>query len=163
MNGCYMATILLIDDNEELAECLQLVLQAEGFDAVTACNGLDGIRIARKQHPDLVLCDIDMPGISGYEVLEAIQYDPMISDIPLVFLTGREQLSDFRQGVASGAQKYLRKPITARDLLAVISACLQSGTGKRRAKEGRCAWDAKKPVCVCPVEYRHPSGPAFYQ
>jgi DNA-binding response OmpR family regulator len=120
-----MATILLIDDDRDLGECLQLVLQAEGFDAITASNGLEGIYLARKLHPDLVLCDIDMPDTSGYAVLEAIQSDPITADIPLIFLSGRDQTSDFRQGMVCGAENYLPKPITASDLLAAISVCLQ--------------------------------------
>src|SRR3990172_868959 len=101
------------------------MLQTEGYETVTAQNGGQGVTEAKNHIPDLILCDVIMPGMDGYATLSAIRQDPVTATIPFVFLSGQGTKSDMRQGMKMGADDYLAKPLMVDELLAAIKTRLQ--------------------------------------
>ena len=115
-----MATILVIENENFVRENILELLDAEGFAALGAADGLEGVMLAQQYHPDLILCDILMPDFSGYDVLQSIRSQPRLAQIPFVFLSARMSQEDTSLGLISGADYYLTKPFSIRDLLYVI-------------------------------------------
>ena len=120
-----MSTILLIEDNYEILDNTAELLELEGYEVVTASNGSDGITIANKVLPDLIISDIMMPGMDGYEVLKKANNNPDTRSIPFIFLTAKAEKSEKKLGLDLGADDYLTKPINTRALLKSIGNCLQ--------------------------------------
>lgn len=116
-----MKTILVIEDDPCIRESIQDVLDLEGYQTLAAANGLIGVELALQHLPDLVLCDISMPEMDGYEVLRTLQHHPETNTIPFVFLTARTTKADLRHGMNLGADDYLPKPCSATELLRAIS------------------------------------------
>lgn len=108
-----------------MRENLILMLEMEGFRVVWAEQGLRGLELARSDAPDLILCDVMMPGLDGHGVLQALRAEPATATIPFIFLTARGERLDQRVGMNLGADDYLVKPVAKEDLLAAISARLQ--------------------------------------
>jgi len=102
-----------------------MMLEMEGFKTLGANNGRKGLELARKEKPDLILCDITMPEIDGYGVLQAIRDDEQTATTPFIFLTARGEKLDVRVGMNYGADDYLSKPVGHEELLAAISARLE--------------------------------------
>jgi DNA-binding response OmpR family regulator len=119
-----MATILIIEDDGTLRTTLDERLTLEGFRVASASNGEDGLRLALERPPDLILCDIMMPGLDGYGVLRGLQKDPRTAAIPFVFLTAKATPMQVRVGMGIGADDYLCKPVTNAELLVAIRARL---------------------------------------
>ena len=119
-----MANILIIEDDDTLRSTLEERLRLEGFRVQTVSCGEDGVQQARKEPPDLILCDITMPGLDGYGVLRALQTDPQTAVIPFVFLTAKATPLQVRVGMGVGADDYLCKPIGKEELLVAIRARL---------------------------------------
>lgn len=120
-----MKKILVIED-EAIARRLFLeCLKAEGFDTIGAENGFVGIRRAREHLPDLVICDVVMPQVDGYDVLQALRQNPMTAIIPFIFLSARVYQKDIRKGMEMGADDYLTKPCTVEELLKAIAVRLE--------------------------------------
>lgn len=115
-----MKKILVIEDEAAMCRNLALMLELEGFEVRMAPNGSDGVAQARRWHPDLVLCDVMMPGLDGHGVIRELRSDPSTSTIPFVFLTARADRSDLRAGMNLGADDYLTKPVIREDLLAAV-------------------------------------------
>ena len=115
-----MHTILLIEDEEPLCLILAGRLKMEGFHVQTATNGQEGLRQIHEQPPDLILCDIMMPELDGYGVLQALQADERTAAIPFIFLTAKSDAMEVRTGMGLGADDYLCKPVAKADLLAAI-------------------------------------------
>jgi DNA-binding NarL/FixJ family response regulator len=120
-----MKKILVIEDESVLRMNLARALRLEKFEAFTAANGREGIELARQQLPDLILCDILMPELNGWRVLEEIRADPATARIPFIFLTAKGDLPDLRAGMNLGADDYLIKPVHLDDLLTAIEARLE--------------------------------------
>lgn len=120
-----MKTILIIEDQPDMRENLVTILSMEGFVAIEAADGRSGLACAVDEKPDLILCDVMMPGMDGHEVLAALRRSPSISGTPFIFLTARGEKQDLRQGMNLGADDYLTKPVAADDLLSAISARLE--------------------------------------
>ncbi len=116
-----MKKILVIEDELTVRSNILEILEFEQFDAVSAENGLIGALWAQEYSPDLVICDVMMPEINGYEVLSALRQNPMTATIPFIFLTAMVDYSDRRRGMELGADDYLTKPFTTDELLAAIS------------------------------------------
>ena len=108
-----------------MRENLILMLEMEGFAVVCAEQGLRGLELARSEPPDLILCDVMMPGLDGHGVLQALREVPQTATIPFIFLTAKGEKLDLRVGMNLGADDYLVKPVAKQDLLAAISARLQ--------------------------------------
>lgn len=115
-----MTTLLLIEDDRQMRELLATALEFEDFIVHRASDGATGLDLARQHRPDLILCDVMMPGIDGYEVLAALRADPTLAAMPFIFLTARGEKKDLRQGMVSGADDYLTKPVAIDELLAAI-------------------------------------------
>ncbi len=115
-----MKKILVIEDSHSLRKDILEMLGFEGFETIGAENGLLGVEHAREYLPDLIICDIMMPGMDGYGVLESLQKDPVTALIPFIFLTARTDRMDVRQGMELGADDFLTKPFHAAELLATV-------------------------------------------
>ena len=120
-----MSKILVIEDETLTRDMLRDCLENEGFQTLGAENGLAGIQQVRQHLPSLVLCDIIMPKLDGYEVLNQLRQNVTTATIPFVFLTAKTQKVDRRQGMSLGADDFLTKPSTAEELLEVVSARLE--------------------------------------
>ncbi len=108
-----------------MRENLTLMLEMEGFAVLSAEHGRRGIELARNHTPDLILCDVMMPDVDGYAVLQALRAHPDTATIPFIFLTAKGEKVDQRVGMNLGADDYLVKPVAKEDVLAAIAARLQ--------------------------------------
>lgn len=115
-----MATLLVIEDEAPLRANLVRLLTAEGYQVITAANGDEGIRRARADRPDLVICDVLMPLVDGYGVLATLRSQPETAATPFIFLTASADKDDLERGLQSGANDYVTKPFKIADLLAAI-------------------------------------------
>lgn len=113
-------TILLIEDNPDVRENTEELLELAGYNVITAENGKIGIKEAKENLPDLILCDIMMPVMDGYDVIYYLSIDPKTSCIPFIFLTAKSEKADFRKGMELGADDYLTKPFEEVELIKAI-------------------------------------------
>lgn len=120
-----MEKILIIEDEKALRDNLNILLTEEGYKVFQASNGLEGIKLIHEINPDLIISDIMMPGIDGYQVLEILSSDKYANNIPFIFLTAKAEMENLRFGMQLGADDYLVKPFKAADLLAAIKVRLQ--------------------------------------
>ena len=112
--------ILLIEDNTEMAENIQSILELANYAVISANDGKTGVDMALENLPDLILCDIMMPGLDGYGVLHILRNNPETESIPFIFLTAKAEKQDFRMGMNLGADDYITKPFDGIDLLKVV-------------------------------------------
>lgn len=117
-------TILVIEDDTPIRENLQELL-SEDYEVIVCSGGRVGLEAAFKQKPDLVICDVTMAGVTGYNVLTEIRSNPTTANIPFIFLTAKVSKEDIRVGMALGANDYLTKPYTQKELLEAIAARLE--------------------------------------
>ncbi|MDJ1174850.1 EAL domain-containing response regulator [Roseofilum capinflatum] len=119
-----MVKILVIEDEQAIRENVLELLESEGYEALGAENGREGLKIAQNAIPDLILCDVMMPEVTGYAVLTALQENPLLSHIPFIFLTAKSDRLDFRYGMELGADDYLMKPCLPNEILRAVAARL---------------------------------------
>ena len=119
-----MKTILLIDDDAGIRNLIGVVLKQEGYKVINAENGENGVSHALASKPDLILCDITMPGINGLEVFSEVNYDMNEELIPFIFVTANAEKSDIRKAMHLGAADYITKPFEIEDLLTAIKTQL---------------------------------------
>lgn len=119
-----MQQILLIEDEPLIRDSLEDVLNLEGYGLTTAHNGQAGLQAVQQRLPDLIICDINMPEMDGYRVLESLRADPKTRNVPFVFLTARSSRADQRQGMDLGADDFLTKPFTVDELMRTVKARL---------------------------------------
>jgi two-component system alkaline phosphatase synthesis response regulator PhoP len=115
--------ILVIEDNPDTRRFLQVMLSRE-FDVLVAENGLDGIQLARTQHPDLIVLDVIMPVLNGYDTCKRLKADPETQPIPVIFLSGKNTTAEITYGLSMGAEDYLPKPFDHRELMTRIKSRL---------------------------------------
>lgn len=120
-----MYTILVIEDDTIVRQNILELLTYEDFNAIAAENGQIGVKLAQEEIPDLIICDVMMPKLDGYGVLNILRQQPTTATIPLIFLTAKSDKTDLRQGMELGADDYLTKPFTRAELLAAISSRLE--------------------------------------
>ncbi len=120
-----MTAILVIEDQVKILENIRETLEMEGYQSLGASNGMAGVQLARAHHPDLIICDVMMPGMDGYAVLMELQNNPETAVIPFMFLTARADRDSQRQGMELGADDYLTKPFTRSELVAAVTTRLQ--------------------------------------
>ncbi len=149
-----MKKVLIIDDQEYILESTSILLQFEGFDVATASNGFKGVETAHAFSPDIILCDISMPEMDGYSVLEKIRSDPQISSIPFVFLSARSDKSDMRIGMVKGADDFLVKPYSREDLLESITSVWQKRKSIEVISHKRVEDIARNVTYALPHEFR---------
>jgi DNA-binding LytR/AlgR family response regulator len=116
--------ILLIEDEPDLIDNLKTLLESHHYSVLTANNGLEGINCIKECSPDLIICDIMMPEMDGYEVIKELNKNPKLSLIPFIFLTAKVDRKDLRKGMEFGADDYLFKPFGAKELLSAIQTRL---------------------------------------
>lgn len=121
----YNNTVLIIDDEAVNIQVLSDFLEEQGIDIMVAKNGTDGISRAKNGQPDLILLDIRMPGMDGYEVCHQLKSDKATREIPIIFMTGLIELDDKLKAFAVGGVDYITKPFQQSELLARISVHLQ--------------------------------------
>lgn len=117
-----MKKILVIDDAEFILESTSTLLRFEGYEVFTASDGLKGVEAAMLYKPDLILCDISMPGLDGYGVLDKVRQNPATNITPFIFLTAFTEKSNMRTGMEKGADDFIVKPYTRDELIAAIDA-----------------------------------------
>lgn len=116
--------ILIIEDQAPMRRNVALMLQMEGYETCVAENGRVGVEVALKEKPDLVLCDVMMPELDGYGVVQALRAEPSFATTPFIFLTAKSDRGDVRIGMNFGADDYLTKPVIRDDLLAAVQSRL---------------------------------------
>lgn len=117
-------TILIVEDNDVLREGLEAILVTEGYAVLTASNGTGGLEQMKSLPPDLILADISMPEMNGYDFFEAVRAQPEWVSIPFIFLTARRGREDIYAGKRLGAEDYLVKPVTRSELITTITSRL---------------------------------------
>lgn len=120
----FMAKILIVDDSPTELHVLAKILQQAGHDALTASDGEAGIVAAKAQHPDVILMDVVMPGINGFQATRKLSRDPQTQHIPILMVTTKDQETDREWGMRQGAKGYLVKPVDGRELLDSIGELL---------------------------------------
>lgn len=123
-----MKKILLIEDNADIRLNTAEILELANYNVVTAQNGKEGVAIALKEKPDLVICDIMMPLLDGYGVLLSLQKNQDTMNTPFIFLTAKTEKADLRKGMEAGADDYITKPFTGTELLNAVEGRLKKAT-----------------------------------
>jgi CheY-like chemotaxis protein/anti-sigma regulatory factor (Ser/Thr protein kinase) len=146
--------ILLIDDSEFILESTSTLLMFAGYDVVTASDGITGIEKAKKETPDLIICDVSMPNMSGFEVVSAIRADAKTTTVPFIFLTAFTEKSKMREGIERGADDYLTKPFTKKELIAAIDTQWKRLSNIDNKLQGEVENVGKKLNYALPHEFR---------
>jgi len=130
-----MKKILVIEDEPEVRDNIAEILQLSGYEVMKAGDGLSGVETALTAVPDLIICDITMPGLDGYEVLYSLYRHPRTSGIPFIFLTASTEKEQVRKAMTAGADDYLTKPFEGIELLNAVESCLK----KRQLRQAAAA------------------------
>ncbi|MFA5176802.1 MAG: response regulator [Candidatus Omnitrophota bacterium] len=118
------AKILVVDDNEKNVELLEAILLAAGFEVLKAYDGKQAIEMTGRERPDLLLLDIMMPQLDGFQVCEILRKDPQNTALPVIMVTAKDKESDIVQSLEKGADEYIVKPINQKELLSKIGNML---------------------------------------
>jgi two-component system cell cycle response regulator DivK len=124
-----MSLVLIVEDNERNLELVRDILQAKGHETLEAQNAEDGLTLAHTHNPELILMDIQLPGMNGIEALQALRADPGTSRIPIVAITASVTPSDRQAIMGAGFDGFIEKPITVRSFLDVVEATLRAKSG----------------------------------
>jgi DNA-binding response OmpR family regulator len=156
--------ILVVDDNVHLIQGVQYYLEEEGYQVITASNGQEALRLFDSEHPDLLLLDVMMPELDGWQVCQRIRGT---SDVPIIMLTARTEKEDIIKGLDLGADDYLIKPFDTGELLARVRAALRRArTGPSTSDntyrddylsidlDARCVTVNGEPIKLTPTEYK---------
>ncbi len=127
-----MKKILVVEDDEQLCHSVAEILQLSNYAVVTAGDGKEGVEKALKEKPDLIICDIMMPGLDGYGVIHVLSRHPDTFAIPFIFLSGKKELADLRKAMALGADDYLVKPFDEVDLLDAVELRIRKSDALKR-------------------------------
>lgn len=123
-----MARVMAVDDDPVIRNLLEVNLEMEGHEVVTAVDGRDALDKIHADPPDLILLDVMMPNVDGWQVARELKGDPVTRRIPLVFLTARAMEADVRKGTEIGVESYVTKPFDPIELMRLIDRLLQTGT-----------------------------------
>ena len=124
-----MARILVVDDEPHIAKLISFSLEKAGHEITSASDGLTAITLARDEQPELILMDVMMPLMTGYEAVEKLKEDPETAEIPVIMLSAKSQQYEKERGIESGAAHYICKPFTPRELVEQVSEFLESLEG----------------------------------
>lgn len=117
--------VLVIENDAAIRENTAELLELDGYQALTAENGKTGFEIAKVDRPDVIICDILMPMSDGRAFFKMVKGEESTAGIPLIFFSADSRPDDVRKGITKGADEYLRKPFTRKDLLGAVSKCLK--------------------------------------
>jgi len=118
-------TVLVVDDNQQNLELLQAYLEDMDYQTVPAHDGPQALEVIAKEPPDLILLDVMMPKMSGFEVCKRIKNDPKTSDIPVIMVTALNELGDIERGIDSGTDDFISKPVSKLELLVRVKTMLK--------------------------------------
>jgi len=119
-----MTKILIAEDERDIRELISFTLEYEGYDVIVTANGEDALEMVYKERPDLVLLDVRMPRMDGYEVCRRVVNDVTIQHIPVAFISAKGQQSEINEGMGAGAVDYLLKPFSRDQLLGMVARLL---------------------------------------
>jgi len=150
----FVKRILVIDDEAKLRKQFAALLSLEGFTVIEARNGREGVELARKENPDLVVCDITMPEMNGHRVLETLRSEARTAHLPFIFLTGWNEQEDLRTGMNLGADDYLVKPVDPAEFISSVQARLRRHalTAPRRASTAEATSSELESLGLTPRE-----------
>ncbi|MFN3652726.1 MAG: response regulator transcription factor [Armatimonadota bacterium] len=121
-------SVLVVDDQPHIVRLIQVNLEKEGFQVLTAADGVEGMLRVREHHPDLVILDVIMPRKDGFEVLREIKADGELMETPVIMLTVKTHNADIVEGLKEGAELYLPKPFHPKELVSLVKRVLENGT-----------------------------------
>jgi DNA-binding response OmpR family regulator len=125
MGGLTPTRVLVVDDEAPIRLLCRVNLEAEGMEVLEAADGLAGVEAARAERPDVILLDVMMPGMDGWQVAERLVEDDTTNEIPLIFLTARAELRDRARGLELGGVDYITKPFNPVELASVVEQLLE--------------------------------------
>jgi DNA-binding response OmpR family regulator len=128
------ATVLVVDDDPVILKLLEVNFEMEGFQVVRAADGAEGLERAREVRPDIVVLDVMMPRMTGYEVAKALREDVGTAHIPIIFVTARAQSSDVERGMELGVDDYVTKPFDPLELIARVNTLLARSQGSTESE-----------------------------
>jgi len=120
-----MVRILVAEDEKDILELIAFTLRFAGFDVLLAVNGIEAVELAVAEQPDLIILDVRMPRMTGYEACRQLKENPRTSTIPVVFLSAKGQETEIQQGLESGAEEYILKPFAPEELTDQVRDILQ--------------------------------------
>ena len=120
-----MSLVLIIEDNEKNMKLVRDILQAKGYETAEAVNAEDGIKLALERVPDLVLMDIQLPGMNGMEALKVLRSDPKTAKVPVVAITASVMTQDRKQIMDTGFDGFIEKPINLKEFLAAVQGAIK--------------------------------------
>lgn len=123
-SGEVEAAILVVEDDADILRQIAFNLERHGYSVITANSGADALRSMLQSRPRLLITDIMMPGMDGYELVDAVRKDELLADMPVIMLTARTEDEDVTRGYASGTDLYLTKPFRPAELLAFVERIL---------------------------------------
>lgn len=127
--------VLIVDDEKDIAKVLDYNLKKEGFRTAVAYDGEDALDAARKEHPDIIILDLMLPGMDGLEVCKSLKKEDQTASIPIIMLTAKTKEADKVVGLELGADDYVTKPFSPRELIARIKAVLRRATEKEKVPQ----------------------------
>jgi two-component system alkaline phosphatase synthesis response regulator PhoP/two-component system response regulator VicR len=138
--------ILVVDDERHIVRLVEVNLSRAGYDVATAYDGVEALEKVEEEHPDMIVLDVMMPRMDGFEVLKRLQADADTQDIPVIMLTAKAQDADIFRGWSSGVSSYLTKPFNPRELLTFVERIFQSMEdggpgGGGGGDEGETVWE----------------------
>src|SRR3954468_20029895 len=150
MNSTANATILVVEDDSAIRATLIDILELNGYTVLTAANGPDGLVLAQRKRPDVILTDISMPGLNGFEFIAALHADERTRPIPVIIVSASVEPERMRQGMDLGAEDYIVKPFTEDQILSSIRARLEKKAllDELDAFAHTVAHDLKNPIAV---------------
>ena len=136
--------ILIVDDQPLSIKLMEALLNQKGFETTSANNGIDALKYLEENTPDLVMLDVMMPGMSGFEVSMKMRESPKTADIPVIFVTARDDADTISKCFEAGGNDYAAKPLRIYELLARVKLALTSSLHRKRAKESEEALEESK-------------------
>ena len=127
-----MPKVLVVDDDPHVLKLLRVNFELEGYDVITATNGEEALDMVGRDTPDVVVCDVMMPGIDGLEVVRRLRAHPDTAALPLVVVSAKAQRADVRAGLKLGADEYVTKPFDPAELIATVQRLLDERSKRDR-------------------------------
>ncbi len=152
-----MTKILIAEDERDIRDLVVFTLQFGGFEVVAAGNGAELVELAPKEKPDIILSDVRMPKMTGYEACVALRANPATKDIPIVFLSAKGQEEEVQQGMAAGATAYILKPFAPDVLLSKVKEILAQHGGDKKPAAAPPAEAPKPAEAAKPAEAPKPA------